>query len=148
MQQASSENIIITDFGQVWLRRTGLIQVTFAEGIAINYQHAKALLLIIKQLSVHSVKPILIDFRPARNISRPARLALMGERAAEVKESIAFVVESPMIKMLINMSLFISRPSFRARCFGNEHAALRWINKATGYQQLPYSAEGTQAISA
>lgn len=148
MQQASSENIIIADFGQVWLRRSGLIQVTFAEGIAINYQHAKALLLIIRQLSVHSVKPILIDFRPARSITREARLALMGERAAEVKESVAFVVQSRIIKMLINLALLVSRPSFHAHCFGTEDGALRWLGKTQSYQQIPVATGSHQAMSA
>ena len=148
MEQGSKENIIITDFGQIWLRKDDIIQVTFDAGISINYQHVKALLLIIKQLSVHQTKPILIDFRPAKKISRHARLTLMGERAAEVKESMAFLVQSPLVMVLINLSLLMLRPSFPARCFRQESTALLWVKKIYGFPQWLIDSSVNQAIRA
>jgi len=74
-------------------------------------------------------RPILIDIRKVRSVSREARTYYAGYAAAELYSAAGFIVESPVSRAIGNFFLGLNKPVFPTRLFSSEAEALAWLRQ-------------------
>lgn len=87
--------------------------------------------------------PLLLDLREATAIDRESRAYYSGPRSAEVNSACAFLVGSPLSRVIGNFFLGFQRPAFPLQLFTDEQAALEWL---AGYVTDEVAAEERESL--
>lgn len=90
---------------------------------------AKALLADLAEIGKGKRVPLLVDLRHLSGFTfdREARKYLGGKETGEIILAFAFLVDSPLSKMLVNFFLGVNKPSFPTRMFTSEAKAIGWL---------------------
>ena len=71
--------------------------------------------------------PFLIDLRSVRAINREARLAYTSPEAARIIFAMAFIVASPVSRIIGNLFVGLNQAPYPVRLFTVEAEALAWL---------------------
>lgn len=82
---------------------------------------------IIGELAQGQRLPMLIDVRRGTAVSREARLIYGGPENAKNVAAVAFLVDSPLSRVLGNFFLGLKPSAYPIRLFGEQAAALAWL---------------------
>jgi hypothetical protein len=72
-------------------------------------------------------RPTLVDISQLRGVSREARAFFGGRETMAVESAIAFIVKSPLSRILGNVYLGINRKNIPTRLFTTEPEAVEWL---------------------
>jgi hypothetical protein len=100
----------------------------FADNLHVTIDIAKACVETRLALSEGRSYPQLIDVTGIKSITKEAREYLATEGTKLVKAG-AFIVGSPLNKMLGNIFLFINTPEVPTKLFTDEGKAKEWLKK-------------------
>lgn len=119
--------VIETRGGHMWLRDDGIIHYLALPNVDQTAQDAEDIIRAGAEVAGGVRRPGFVDLRPIRSIDRGARLFYAGSLSASVNTALALLVESPFSRIVGNLFLGTTRPSFPCRMFTSEAEALAWL---------------------
>lgn len=107
--------------------------IEFNKAIKIELEHAIEMVSIRKKATNNVPRLVIMDGTNIINVSKEARDYLSSEEATEGIIAGAFIVDSPLTKILGNFFLKISKPNKPSKLFTNREEAIEWLwtNKIT-----------------
>jgi hypothetical protein len=107
--------------------------IEFNKAIKIELEHAIEMVSIRKKATNNVPRLVIMDGSNIINVSKEARDYLSSEEATEGIIAGAFIVDSPLTKILGNFFLKISKPNKPSKLFTNREEAIEWLwtNKIT-----------------
>lgn len=107
--------------------------IEFNKAIKIELEHAIEMVSIRKKATNNVPRLVIMDGTNIINVSKEARDYLSSEEATEGIIAGAFIVDSPLTKILGNFFLKISKPNKPSKLFTNREEATEWLwtNKIT-----------------
>lgn len=104
------------------------LHYTWVDGATACLVDAEESLAAVEALAGSRRLPLLVDMRGLKTLDRAAR-SRFSETDAITR--LAFVVESPLSRVLANFFLAVSRPSWPTRMFTSEDEAVAWLTDPT-----------------
>lgn len=120
---------VLLEFGRIWLRDDGIVQVTINEGTHIRYREANKLMETISGLSRYTSRPIVVDLSNIASIETSAKLHFISTRTDNHNLCMAMIIESAVGKMVANLSLLFQHPGCPTRYFNSAEGALQWSGR-------------------
>jgi hypothetical protein len=107
--------------------------IKFNKAIKIELEHAIEMVGTRKKATNNTPRLVIMDGTNITNVSKEARDYLSSEEATEGIIAGAFLVDSPLTKILGNFFLKISKPNKPSKLFTNREEAIEWLwtNKIT-----------------
>ena len=115
-----------TDTADFWLDANGIIRRVIHVGADETLDEAKKGLKIMLDISGGMKRPLLIDLRGMKSITREARQFLSSESSKHFT-AVATIVDSPITKMIGNFAMRINPLGITVRIFSDESKALEWL---------------------
>jgi hypothetical protein len=112
-----------------WTDAEGILRVEALAGVDQTLDDAKEQIELHRRDHAERPRPILVDIRKIRSVSREARAYYAGYAAAEIYSAAGFLVESPLSRALGNFFLGLNKPMFPSRLFTSEAEALAWLRQ-------------------
>jgi len=112
-----------------WTDDYGILRADAYAGVEQTLDDAKAQIAVHRQDLGGERRPLLVDIRTVRSVSREARVYYAGYAAAELYSATAFLVESPLSRALGNFFIGLNRPMFPTRLFTSEQEAITWLSQ-------------------
>ena len=109
--------VIETSIGKVWLDEEGIIREKVHAGSVIDLDVAKEEIAAYAVLCKNEARPILVDIRNVKSVTREARSHLAGEEGTKVTRAVALLIGSPLSKIMGNFFLGLNKTSFPSRLF-------------------------------
>jgi len=105
----------------------GILHITYSKDVILDLP--SAVYIVKDRLLIHEGRflPVLCDIRHIKEINKAARTYLSIEGSTLIK-AVAFIVESPVSKMLSEFYLRTSKPPIPTRSFNNMSEALSFLN--------------------
>lgn len=122
-----SPEIITTTLGKHWLDADEVVRVEYSEGTNITIVDAMESNAVITDLARGGKKPLLVDIRELKSITKEARAYLAGEESTKNVSRLALLVGSPISRMIGNFFLAVNRLPFAVSLFSEEQKALSWL---------------------
>ncbi len=120
---------VLLDFGRLWLMNNSIVKVHIDEGTHMRLREAEKLMETISGLSKYTSRPIVVDLTHIASIETTAKLHFISKRDDNHNLCMAMIIESPIGKMVANLSLLFQHPGCPTRYFNTESAALRWSQR-------------------
>ncbi|TVR18871.1 MAG: hypothetical protein EA387_13995 [Nitriliruptor sp.] len=102
----------------------GYVRVDYSDGAELTGQDAHEGLQALASFTPGPSRPLLVDVRTTRSVSRQARKAFAS---TVVPARVALLVESSLSRVLANFYLDVSRPSVPTKMFTELDAAELWL---------------------
>jgi hypothetical protein len=115
---------------RMWLRPDGVVQVVWAPQTTVLLEDATAALEAMAQLTGGRRSPLLVDMHNMGPLDRPTRAELT--RRSDLQTAVGLIVGTPLSRIVGNVFLTISKPSFPVRLFDNEAPAVAWLKGFVG----------------
>jgi hypothetical protein len=114
---------------RLWTDADGILRCEARENVDQTLEDAKAQIALHRRDMAAKPRPILVDIRKARSVSREARAYYAGYASAEIYSAAGFIVESPLSRALGNFFLGLNKPMYPTRLFTSEEEALAWLRQ-------------------
>jgi hypothetical protein len=116
-----------TAYFKVWIEN-GIAFSSFTPGLEMNLEVAKDS--VQKRVEYFEGKsyPLVVNFSGLKGITKEAREYLAVE-GVQLVTSGAFIVVSPLAKVLGNLFLMLNKPKVPTRLFNEKDAAVKWIEQ-------------------
>jgi hypothetical protein len=114
---------------RIWTDPEGILHVEARGGVDQTLDDAKAQIDLHRSDGSAKRRPILVDIRGARSVSRDARAYYAGYASAELYSAAGFIVGSPLSRALGNFFLGLNKPLYPTRLFSTEDEALAWLRQ-------------------
>jgi len=113
-----------TRTGKECLREDGIIHYVYHSGVKITLEDAKEN--ITKHLEATSgiSYPLLVDMKNILGLDNDARKYFS---ANDMYLAVAFLIESPVSRVIANFFIGISKPPVPAKMFTSEEKAIEWL---------------------
>ena len=118
---------ITTRTQKMWLGEDGLLYVVVLLDAEITGVDAQENLEVEIQLAGGQSRPMLVDARQVKSLSREARDIFAGEAYNKLVLAIAIIIGSPMTKAIGNLFLGINKPGYPTKLFTSEDDAIAWL---------------------
>jgi len=92
-------------------------------------EKAKEALNTIKVKAGDKKFPLLVDIREQKSITREARQYYSSSEFTNFVIALAFIIESPISKVLANFYLGLNKPPYPTHLFTNETKAMNWLKE-------------------
>lgn len=105
----------------------GILHITYRKDVILDLP--AAVYIVKERLSIHEGQflPVLCDIRQIKEINKAARAYFSIEGSTLIK-AVAFIVESPVSKMLSKFYLKTSKPPIPTEAFNTKEQALTFLN--------------------
>ncbi len=110
-----------------WLGADGIVRTVVKPGAEITIKEAIENTELVRSVSRDSIRPLLVDTRNIRSISKEARdhFAMKGRKGGV--NSIAMLTSSSVSKIIGNFFLGLNKPTVPTRLFLQENEAVKWL---------------------
>ncbi len=122
--------IVTLSFGKYWLDADGILRGVADEGVEHTLAQAQEQLALQRTMGGGRARPLLMDIRGARALTREARAFYASPVAAEVFNATALLISSPLSRALGNFFLGLNKPHMPTRLFTSEAEALAWLRES------------------
>lgn len=122
-------NIIHIKKSKFWLNDNGIIIGSQSKNTYIELEDAKEVVEAMSQLGAGKALPLFLDIKEAQGISPIARKYLAGKEGAKVAKAVAFLINSPISKIIGNFFIFYNKPIYPTRLFNQEKEAMYWLKQ-------------------
>ena len=111
----------------IFLDEDGIVDATLKRMVELTLADAEEAVEAIRTLSGERRRPVLVDLRKAKGMSREARVFFSGPVTATVESAAGLVVTSPLTRMIANFFMGLNKPLFPTRMFNTEEDAMAWL---------------------
>jgi hypothetical protein len=118
-----------TRTGETLLREDGIVRISMFSGKMESLADAKENFAIFIELCQDCKRPVLIVLNNVRGITPEARRFYSGDEAAKYISASAFVVASPVSRVLGTFFLGLNKPAYPVRLFTSEAEAIEWLKE-------------------
>lgn len=116
-----------TRTGETLLREDGIVRISMFSGKMEGLADAKENFAIFIRLCQDRKRPVLIVLNGVRGITPDARRFYSGDEAGRYISASAFVVASPVSRVLGSFFLGLNKPAYPVRLFTEEAEAIEWL---------------------
>ncbi len=113
-----------TRTGKEWLREDGIIHYVYHSGVKINLEDAKEIRAKHLEATSGISYPLLVDMKNILGLDNDARKYFS---ANDMYLAVAFLIESPVSRVIANFFIGISKPPVPVKMFTSEEKAIEWL---------------------
>lgn len=124
--KGSKQNILETKYVEIWIEE-GILFCRYADNLNVDLDIVKSIVESRINFSKGISYPVLIDVKGVRSFTKEARDYGGGNEGVRLVKAGAFVVDSALTKMLINLFLLINKPNVPTKLFTDEKEAKEWL---------------------
>ncbi len=120
---------VIIGFGRVWKDENGIVNLRPADGVTLTREMVVEILDTYKFLNGGKKALVLVNVQgwQAASPARDSQVLMASEAGAEVHQAAAFLVDSPVSKIIVNFWIRVHRPLFPTRAFTEKDSAIEWL---------------------
>jgi hypothetical protein len=114
---------------QIWepLGPDGIAKIRYQAGDVVTEDVARATVGELRALTGGKRRPVLVDIRKLKLVTREARVIFGG--ASDAFSALALLAGSPKTQLIANFFIGISRPKVPTQMFTDEEKALAWLRR-------------------
>lgn len=120
-------NVVESRTQRMWLGEDGILHAVVLPGSETTEADVWEIIEIEKKLIKGKKRPVFVDNRGVKSITREARDLLAGEAFMDIPLAVAALVGSPVSKVIINFYISISKPLFPTKMFTSQSKAIDWL---------------------
>ncbi|HEY6177021.1 MAG TPA: hypothetical protein VIX73_21340 [Kofleriaceae bacterium] len=106
----------------------GIVRMTMQPGVYdLELTDAREVIQAVNSLSGGVRRPVLVDLREVRSMSRDCRKYFAGPETAAAEAAAALLVVSPIARAIGNFFMGLNKPLLPTRLFTSEADALTWL---------------------
>lgn len=105
-----------------------IVCITFHHSIKLEENQAVEMVQLRKELTNNIPKHFILDGKNLTNVTKGARDYLASKDATDGIIAGAFLVDSPLTKILGNFFLKISKPNKPSKLFTSKEEAIEWLS--------------------
>ena len=121
------ENEQSSRVAKLWLGDDGIVRIIHVPGAEVTLQDAQETMAGYLKLYKGKRRPLFIDTKTMKSMSRETRQYYAGAEAAKVASAAAILVGTPVSRVLGNFYIGLSNPHLPSRLFSSEDEALEWL---------------------
>lgn len=121
--------IVTLSCGKFWLDESGILRGVAHDGVENTLEQAREQIALQRTMGGGRPRPLLMDIRAVRSLSREARAYYASPVAAEVISATALLIASPLSRALGNFFLGLNKPHMPTRLFTDEAEAMAWLRE-------------------
>jgi hypothetical protein len=121
------EEIQRLDKVKLWLGKDGIVRIIWVPGAEVTLDDARETMAAYLRIYQGKKRPLYVDTKTMKSLTREARQYFAGEEAARVASAVAILVSTPVSRVLGNFYLGVSAPHLPTRLFDSEDEALEWL---------------------
>ncbi len=123
-----SESVIETRTTKIWLGADGIIRIVTKPGVSKQtLADAVENMEAVDRVRLGKKRPAFIDIRKAMSTDAEGRRYYSRTEHKETVSAAAFIVGSPISRMIGSLFLGLNRPPFPLVLFDSEDKALEWL---------------------
>jgi len=112
---------------KLWLGDDGIVRIIHVPGAQLTLEDAKETMASYLKLYKGKRRPLLVDTKTMKSMTRETRQYYAGAEAAKVASAAAIIVGTPVSRVLGNFYLGLSNPHLPSRLFTSEDEAMEWL---------------------
>lgn len=105
----------------------GIARIKYETGDVVTEDLALATMVEFKGLAGGKRRPVLVDIRQMKSVTREARAVFSN--AADSFSALALLAGSPRTQLIANFFFSLSRPKVPRQMFTDEEKALAWLRR-------------------
>lgn len=117
-----------TGVSTVWLRDDGVLVELAHEGAHVTRASARRQIAAYGEVYGGIPRPLLVDIRGSRSVTREARVTLSGPDVQQHVTAVALLIGSPISRVIGNFFVGFNRGAFPTRLFTSETEADAWLH--------------------
>ncbi len=121
------EKEIKTRTAKIWLGDDGIIRATALPITEQTLVDAEADVAAIVKVGQGKRRPVLADIRKIKSTSRAGRQLYSKDETAKIVSAVAFIIGSPISKVIGSLFLGLSRLPVPVKLFTLEAEAIEWL---------------------
>lgn len=121
------KRVFESKYCQLWVE-DGILFFIYKAGLSLTLEDAKVIVADRLRFQEGVEYPVFCDFRGVLKGEKEARDYLANEGSALIKE-VALLVSSPVMKVILNFYLNISKPKVPTLAFVNKEQAIKYLKK-------------------
>lgn len=123
----TNDKVVESRTQRMWLGEDGILYAIVLPGSETTEADVWEIIEIEKKLIDGKKRPVFVDNRGVKSITREARDLLAGDEYKDIPLAVAALVGSPVSKVIINFYISISKPIFPTKMFTSESKAIEWL---------------------
>lgn len=112
---------------KLWLGEDGIVRIIHFPGAEVTLADAQETMACYLKLYEGKRRPLFIDTKTMKSMTRETRQYYSGEEAAKVASAAAIIVGTPVSRVIGNFYIGLSNPHLPSRLFSSEDEALEWL---------------------
>ena len=124
-----TNNVVESRTQRMWLGEDGILYALVIPGSETTGEDALEIIEIEKKLIQGKKRPVFVDNRGVKSITREGREHLSGEEYSKISLAVAALVESPVSKVIMNIYMSLNKPIFPTRVFTSQDEAIAWLQE-------------------
>lgn len=121
------ENEQYSRVARLWLGEDGIVRIIHVPGAEVTLEDAKETMASYLKINQGKRRPLFIDTKMMKSMTRETRQYYSGAEAAKVAGAAAIIVGTPVSQVLGNFYIGLSNPYLPSRLFSSEDEALEWL---------------------
>ena len=117
----------IVRVAKLWLGEDGIVRIIHLPGAEVTLEDAQETMAAYLKLYKGKRRPLFIDTKTMKSMSRETRKYYASEEAAKVVSAAAIIVGTSVSRVLGNFYIGLSNPHLPSRLFSSEDEALEWL---------------------
>jgi hypothetical protein len=114
----------------IWLGDDGIVRTKMKPDVFdLELEDAQEVIQAVASVVGDAARPVLVDLRELRSMSRDCRKYFAGPETAKVEAAAALLVVSPVARAIGNFFMGLNKPLIPTRLFTSEADALVWLKR-------------------
>lgn len=132
MSQSFTPRVAETSTTTQTLREENILHVLLKPQADVTLEAAEENHRVTRELAGDKSVLVLVDVRPARSITREARMSFSDPEKRANTIAQAMIVDSGISKVMGNLFIGLNKPDFPVRLFTSEDEAIDWLRGFSG----------------
>ncbi len=120
--------VIETRTAYIWMREDGVVCINVIAGFEQTRADVENSMSHVAKLSEGRPCPLLMDIRESKGIDREGRHYSASEAVGKHITGMALLIQSPFSRVMGNLWLRTTHPSFPTQLFTSEQKAVEWLH--------------------
>jgi hypothetical protein len=121
------DEMIETRTQKIWLGEDGILYTKVLPGAELTLVEAQRITEAEFKLAGGQKRPMLVDIRQVKSITREAREHFAGESVRRFVSAVALCIQSPLSQVIGNFFMGYNKPLFPTKLFTSEGEAIDWL---------------------
>lgn len=120
-------DVIETKNARIWLGDDGIVRNVQKPGAEETLDTAKEGIAAIHKVSKGKKRPLLVDLKAQKSMSREAREFYSDDTRDNEANAVVLLVDSPVSRIIGSVFLGINKPKLPIKLFTSEGDAIAWL---------------------